>query len=194
MIAYRNGECVFSRWCASGANYDVMAKTISSQSTRKIQPKLRMIRNGSSDVNCVRAEHAASVAASSKQTIRQIGIVRDETSAPHLREDLGKGATRGKLKSVPSDILVNVFVGIDSRASDSTKIPGETNRRGNLATACVKLSDLDSLAAQPGVSHIELGEPIDVPRPSSVQAVRLRRRGECLRTHRVLVIAAARMY
>lgn len=91
--------------------------------------------------------------------------MRDETSAPHLREDLGKGATRGKLKSVPSDILVNVFVGIDSRASDSTKIPGETNRRGNLATACVKLSDLDSLAAQPGVSHIELGEPIDVPRP-----------------------------
>ena len=141
-----------------------MAKKLREELARKIDPKLRMIRNGSLEVNLIRAEHSANIAAKSERVSNSVALVRDELSAPIAMRELPKSAKRGRLKEVPSDILVNVFVGVEGR-SGSKRVPGETGRQGDLATACVKLSELADVAAREGVSSIELGEPIKVPRP-----------------------------
>jgi subtilisin family serine protease len=166
---------------------------------RKLQPKLRMIMNGSTEVNVMRAEYASSVAV--KEGAKCLKMLK-----PRREEILEKGATtkkwpkgrpRGKRTPRPpsKEIEVNVFIEtID--ADDNTvsltgrggngkpltpsrqaagkgklKVEGETMRKTNIASATVTLSELKRLAERPDVAYIELGEPLIDPTP--VKSTRL---------------------
>ena len=132
-------------------------KTESEQ--RKIHPKIRMIARGSTEVNSVRAEYSAAV------------CVRKARKAPpepaHAVTLSRREAKRGNLSRVSSDVLVNVFV--HTTNGKKVRLPDrscrETCTRGTLRTMTLPLSKIKQLAAEPNVSHIELGEALAAPTP-----------------------------
>lgn len=135
-----------------------------TESTPGLQPKLRMIRNGSTEVNVVRAELCAGLVV--PPAIRgQYRRVRTDHDAPVKKTDLAGGAAKGKLAE-PPEVKACVFVQlISSRAElplDKEKVSG---RLGRLAVATVPISELAELANQPQVAHVELGEPLKAPTP-----------------------------
>ncbi|HYP01514.1 MAG TPA: S8 family serine peptidase [Pyrinomonadaceae bacterium] len=162
---------------------------------RKLQPKLRMIVNGSTEVNVMRAEYASSVAV--KQGAKCLKTIR-----PQRDTILGKEAAtkkwpkrranaKGRTPLPPSkEIEVNVFietidaddntVSLTSRGNGGgkpltasrqaagkgkLKVEGETLRKTNIAAATVTLSELKRLAERPDVTYIELGEALVDPLP-----------------------------
>ena len=71
-----------------------MAK-LTGEEQRRIQPKLRMIRNGDTVVNALRSEHSPSVSVSERVTKRLvIQERRGDHSAPALYEELGREQAR----------------------------------------------------------------------------------------------------
>jgi subtilisin family serine protease len=128
---------------------------------RKLQPKLRMIANGSDTVNALRAEHCGPLRVKAKELLRQVPVQRDDTAVPAPRRAIL--ARRGTLARPASGVEAQVFVQTTRR--DSPKIRGERSRKGNLITARLPLSALRDLAAQPEVTFIELGEPLAAPKP-----------------------------
>jgi len=93
--------------------------------TRKCQPRLRMIANGSPKVNTVRAEQSGSIAVVSQTLLKQVPIKRSESAVPVTKKELPKTVKRGSLKSVPSNILANVFIEtLDSVALSKRSFPG----------------------------------------------------------------------
>lgn len=79
-------------------------------SYRKLDSKLRMIRNASFDVNRIRSELSASVAVRDKIDIEDKMIMRKQTAIPIKKSDLPDKEIRGKLKKVTGDIYVSVFI------------------------------------------------------------------------------------
>jgi subtilisin family serine protease len=144
-----------------------MAKLTSKSHTpedRKIHPKLRMITNGDSTVNILRAEQSASLAARTKTVAAKVPRLRAATSAPLSRAP-AKVKARRKIKVVTDDVLVNVFVELEDGTDKIGPIPGETGRMGNLATAQIPLSRIGDLAAKPGVSYVSPGDVTNAPTP-----------------------------
>ncbi|HLL72764.1 MAG TPA: S8 family peptidase [Pyrinomonadaceae bacterium] len=160
---------------------------------RKLQPKLRMIMNGSTEVNVMRAEYASSVAVKEKAKCLNV-ITRNRDTLLGKEEATKKWAKPrdgGKHKPLPpsKEIKVNVFietidaddntVNLTGRGGDGKpltpsrqaagkgklKVEGETMRKTNIAAATVSLSDLKRLAERPDVAYIELGEPLIDPTP-----------------------------
>jgi subtilisin family serine protease len=159
---------------------------------RKIEPKLRMISNGSAEVNEVRADFSPAVQmapsfpfASEKapnQMMAQVAFAaREVKKAPKL----------GKLKELADKVRVSVFVERDNAAgieSIVTAIAGMaaqnvTAERGRLATLEIPVSELPKVAAQESIVRIEMGETLKHPRPRistatvSAPAATLRRFG-----------------
>jgi subtilisin family serine protease len=138
---------------------------------RKVQPKLRMIANGSSTVNALRAERSSCVAVTSKAPTPSGRRVAGDSAIPISARQLRPSETRGKQRKLPDDIEVNVFIQStdqnDSGRRQRSKVPKGRAKHG-LVTATVKLSELTALSRRPDVAHIELGEPISAPRPNVV--------------------------
>jgi len=128
--------------------------------SRKLQPKLRMIANGSGAVNTLRAEHCGPLRVKAKELLKQVPVQRDETAVPVPRKSIR--ASRGSLKVPAQGVEAQILVQTSHR--DSPTIRGERNRKGNLITACVPLSALKELAARKDVTFIELGEPLAAPK------------------------------
>lgn len=129
--------------------------------TRKIHPRLRMVANGSTTVNVVRAEQSAAIAVQDQSLLSQVKPQREIGAIPVKRKQLPKSVKRGKLKEVSPAIYANVFI----ETIDSASLPREKSRRANLATATVRLSDIDRIASRDDVSYVELGEPLVAPTP-----------------------------
>lgn len=141
---------------------------------RKCQPKLRMIANGSSKVNALRAEQSASVAVPDlKCKLHNIAIQRGDNAVPMTKDELRRaapkskraGLKRGHLARVASDVVANVFIETLDASGSGTRFPGERARKSNLVTAQVPLSKIKNIAADESVMHIELGEPLIAPTP-----------------------------
>ncbi len=127
----------------------------------KIQPKLRMVSNGDTTVNVLRAEHSSCVCVRSKKVARKVPVRRGEGFLP---AKILKPPRKGSLKKFSKDIAVSVFVTLKS---DVTKeaIPGSTLRHRNLVSATIPLDEIKELAVKKGVLSIELGEPLTLPEP-----------------------------
>ena len=139
---------------------------------RKLQPKLRMVANGSSIVNTVRADCSSTVAVD-----EQPAFVATSTAAlaapveevpPVSASDPGVDTTRGKLAQLANDILASVFI----ETTDSTDVAAPhlqlshtAIQKGTVIATTVRLSDLPALAANPAVAHIELGQALAAPTP-----------------------------
>src|SRR5215204_4325728 len=79
--------------------------------TRKCQPRLRMIANGSVKVNTVRAEQCASIAVTSQTLLRQVPEQRGKDARPIKKDQLPKKSVKPKhLKTVTGSVFANVFI------------------------------------------------------------------------------------
>jgi hypothetical protein len=97
---------------------------IQGEFLRKIQPKLRMIANGSMEVNMVRADFTSSLRVSEKV------VLRDVSPTSSLPRILGKGKPeKGKLKKVPSQIEASVFVVKTAESDFPSKGAADKNKR-----------------------------------------------------------------
>ncbi len=144
---------------------------------RKIQPKLRMVANGSPQVNEIRSDFspALQMAPAFKMRVAEppAQLMADMAVTP--RE--AKAAPRGKQKSLPEQVRVSVFVerdAVDSTARARTAPTGKaavvTAERGRIATMEIPLADLPKLAGQDSVVRIEMGETLKHPRPQIATA------------------------
>jgi subtilisin family serine protease len=146
----------------------------------KLQPKLRMIANGSTEVNTLRAEQSAAVAVPPQQA-RKLPRQRGQEATPPERP---QRARRAKLRR-PSDARVSAFVQLVSdrlRAEGLDQpIPGQTARKDDLVTVELPIAEVLKLSEQPWVRRIELGEPLETPTPVVTNA-RPRAPSKALRT------------
>src|SRR5262245_57669601 len=92
-------------------------KATTALRARKLQPKLRLIANGDSTVNTLRAEQCGCLAVRSPKLLK-IPQRRGDGAEPGKREDLPKRDARaGHLRAVPDDVNANVFVYLRNAAT-----------------------------------------------------------------------------
>lgn len=131
---------------------------------RKLQPKLRLLTNGDSTVNTLRAEQTGCLAVKSPTLLRSIPQLRGDGAVPGHRDDLPKRVAKPPhLRAVPREVNANVFVHL--RDPNAKPIKGETLRRERLATASVPLSELGQIAERNDVVYVEPGQGLAIPRP-----------------------------
>jgi subtilisin family serine protease len=137
---------------------------------RKLQPKLRMIRNGSTEVNTLRAEQASPLFVTNKKLLKDTPLERTaiESAARPARP---VRVAIPKQAAIPKQVSANVFLltrdaGSRRRRKGEKELPKQFKRKGNLAVGAVALSELDGLMKHPAVALIELGEPLSTPVPT----------------------------
>lgn len=130
---------------------------------QQVQPKVRMIGNGSTLVNVIRAEHSGVVAVATRELAERIPVVRGELAEPVRRGRLR--VPRGKQKALPEQIEASVFLHLTETDAPLSGFEGRAVSRGRLATAKVRVRDLPKLMKLPSVSFIEVGEPLSTPDP-----------------------------
>jgi subtilisin family serine protease len=137
----------------------------------RLQPKLQMIANGSSEVNAVRAERCAGLQVTSDRLLEQAPRRRRNAdmavsavpAAPGVRAaDVPRTVS---LAAIPSDVEAAVFVHLNDAAADDAPLPGERARKGDLVSARVALDRLPEMAADPRVAYVEIGEALKRPTP-----------------------------
>lgn len=133
----------------------------------KIQPKLQMIANGSSEVNAVRAEQCAGLRVTSQKLLDEVAQRREEPdmTATARRRTVTRLPARGTLPAIPPNVEANVFVHLNEGSSESVPLRGERARKGNLVAARVALNSLPTLALDSRVAYIEIGEALKKPTP-----------------------------
>src|SRR6185295_15054911 len=93
--------------------------------TRKCQPRLRMIANGSVKVNTVRAEQCASIAVNSQALLKQVPEQRGKDAVPLRKAQLQKSVKPKKQKSVTGNVFANVFIETLDASSHKRRFAGE---------------------------------------------------------------------
>jgi len=144
-----------------------MPLRVPAETLKKIQPKLRMIADGDSIVNVVRAERCGALAVDNKSLLRRVPETRGAHAVPVALDDLPKRPKTPALKRVTSDVLANVFVYL--RDSEATEIAAGTrpySRRGRIAQVQARLSDLPKLASDDNVAYVEVAEALKAPTPA----------------------------
>ncbi|MDK2742880.1 MAG: hypothetical protein NDI90_08185 [Nitrospira sp. BO4] len=146
---------------------------------QKCDPKLRIIANGDTDVNVVRAERcdALSVVSTyplgkrqySMEIIEAAESARSANGVPRSARPKRPPA-KGNIKAITSKVSANVFIS-KYGTGPLPKSLGitESASRGRLSRATVPLSKLSKLAAHPLVRGVSLGQGLRDPRP--VQSV-----------------------
>jgi subtilisin family serine protease len=149
---------------------------VTGMADRKIQPKLRMIANGSKFVNTLRAEHTSAVYIKDNKYLDKNPQKRGSDAVPIERKSLSTTDDSEVAKPMArpcKDVFVNLFIEMadasDKTALKKVKLPKDkfqiTRQKGNIATACASLSALEKLASEPSVTYIEMGEALIDPKP-----------------------------
>jgi subtilisin family serine protease len=140
-----------------------MPRSKPARVSAKVQPKLRMIANGSDEVNALRAEHACAVAVT-QAVAEQVAPLRAEGAVPVGKRQLPRRIERGSL-SAPPRARVSAFVQLaDEVAGEPSRtLPGETAGKGSVRTVEVSVAEALELARDPKVVSVELGQPLKLP-------------------------------
>lgn len=132
---------------------------------RKIQPKLRVFANGSTNVNIVRAEQCAALTIDKEQVAESLPVLRgDEPAALSLGEMTVPPETP-TLTTLAEDVQVNIFVETQDAGEDLPDVLRNSAHKGTLIAATVSMTQLPEIARHPRVLSIELGDPIEAPTP-----------------------------
>jgi subtilisin family serine protease len=123
-----------------------------------------MVANGDTEVNVVRAEHCSSVKVA-PATAGRTSLLRTENSAPSLLAAVPAAQRKPPSLRKPADATVSVFVQLSEENEAGGLDAALTAARGTVATAELPIEDALALAEQPQVAHIELGQPLTLPRP-----------------------------
>jgi subtilisin family serine protease len=145
-----------------------MPPRIAPQTLRKLQPKLRMITDGDTTVNVVRAERCGALAVDDPALLARIPPKRGADAAPVTLRALKKKPPTPPLTQITKDVLTNVFVYLrDSAASDPVIGHGNTvsARRGRIVQVQARLHDLPLLAESNEVAYIEMAEALKAQTP-----------------------------
>lgn len=137
---------------------------------QKLDPKLRMVSNGSAIVNTLRAEQAAAVAVQSKHLLSAVPCLREPRDRPVPRKPHAKD--RGSIDAISGEVETSVFIELvegTDRLPDPVKAVA-TARRRDIVTATVPLSKLPGIIADPAVVGVQIGERIVYSPPLDVRA------------------------
>src|ERR671914_23044 len=132
---------------------------------QKLQPRLRMVANGDTGVNAVRAEQSSAIAL--PPTVAEAtAVVRTPAAAPVALSAVPPSERVVPPLTEPADAVVSVFVQLaDEDDASSFGTPLTAVKRG-VGTAELPVADAVALAENPRVALIELGQPLTVPRPA----------------------------
>lgn len=131
----------------------------------KLQPKLQMIANGSSEVNAVRAEQCAGLRVTSRKLLNEVETRRTASDIAATKREVKRLPATRKLSAIAADVEANVFVQLNEGFEAASKLRGERARKGNVISARVSLSHLPKLAQDPRIAYIEMGEALKKPHP-----------------------------
>lgn len=167
-----------------------MPPPIPPQILRKLQPKLRMITDGDTTVNVVRAERCGALAVEDSALLERIQPQRGRDAAPVTRRAMKAKPQTPPLKAITKDVLTNVFVYLrDSTAHHSSADRTVSARRGRIVQVQARLNDLPALAESDEVAYVEMAEALKAPTPALAElrpapaSPALRRFGQSARHH-----------
>jgi subtilisin family serine protease len=144
-----------------------MSVKLETETLKKLQPKLRMIANGSTTVNIVRSERCAALAVDKPSLLKEIPELRGPGAAPVAIDDLPKKAKRPHLKTITPDVLANVFVYLRDNADDPQGCTGKPHsRKGQIVQVQTKVSEIPTLAKDENVAFVEIAEALKAPAPT----------------------------
>lgn len=143
------------------------------ENLRKVQPKLRMIANGSEKVNVLRSDQSSVVAVRSEALLRRYEPPRGHGSLISTKDDLPKREKRGHLDKITGAVTVPVLIETVDAEDESQRthrktkpFPGKTRRRGNVLVAELTLKQVREIAGRDDVTSITFGEPLAPPTPT----------------------------
>jgi subtilisin family serine protease len=143
-----------------------MPPKIRPETLRKLQPKLRMIADGATAINVVRAERCAALSVAKPELLKKFPPLRGKAATPVALKDLKKKPKTPKLKAITPDVLTNVFVYLDDARSDDPPFGDRpTSRSGRIMQVQTKLSDVPLLAQKSQVAFVEIAEALKPPTP-----------------------------
>jgi subtilisin family serine protease len=131
----------------------------------KLHPKLRMLANGSTEVNALRAEHAAAVRVSD-DVAGGIPFLRAQGAAPVPADAVPEDVETTTLEGDP-EAEVSVFVGLTSASIGPSGFTGVTAARADQLTAELSVADARALRNRREVTSVELGQPLTLPTPET---------------------------
>ena len=131
----------------------------------KLQPKLQMIANGSSEVNAVRAEQCAGLRVTSRKLLKEVELRRTASDVAVTSREVKRLPTTPKLSAIAANVEANVFVQLNEGFKAAGALRGETARKGNVVSARVPLRHLPRLALDPRIAYVEIGEALKKPQP-----------------------------
>src|SRR4030095_9741864 len=108
-----------------------MPPQVQAEILRKLQPKLRMIADGGTTANIVRAERCAALSVAKPGLLTKRPPVRGPAAVAVTRKKLKKKLKAPRLKAITPDVLTNVFVCLDdARAEEPPGHDPPTHRTG----------------------------------------------------------------
>lgn len=141
---------------------------IRQENLERLEPRLRSICDGDTEVNALRAELSATVQADASVTARY------EAHDLLQQARSGRPAPR-ELPAPPSGqpstdaVRVSCFVRLASADVAPSGVPGRPVQRGDLLTVLLSPREIEDLAnrgAETGIAYIETGEPLALPHPA----------------------------
>lgn len=141
-----------------------MPPKIPLETLRKIHPKLRMITDGDATVNILRSERAAALAVEAPASLRKVPECRAADSVPVTIDALEKRPRRPPpLHRVTGAVRANVFVYLRDPDVATPEVDRPKCRKGEILQVQAPLDELPAIAAQPGVTYVEVAETLKMP-------------------------------
>ncbi len=138
------------------------------EDVRKINPRLRMIANCSTEVNAFRAERSGYISVKASPKLNALPMLRGSEPLALKREQLSAQPQFPKLKGLAKDVYVNVFVETQEAGEAMPNVLKGQATRANLIAATVRVDQLPAIAGNRRVLSIELGETLTMPTPDVV--------------------------
>lgn len=144
-----------------------MPPKIPPTSLPKLQPKLRMIADGDTTVNVVRAERCAALSVTKTALLRNVPTLRGERATGVRVQDASRALRTPRLKTITPAVLTNVFVYLRDASDDDPAMGDRPHaRRGRIMQVQTKLNEIPALAKEDMVAYIEIAEALKPPAPA----------------------------
>lgn len=141
-----------------------MPLKIAPGTLKKLQPKLRMVADGDGTVNILRSERNAALAVESPRSVERVKQYRTADTVPRSLQELEKKPRKPKpLRTITSAVRTNVFAYLRDPEVQTQAIGRPHCRRGQIVQIQAPLSEVPAIAADPGVTYVEMAEPLKMP-------------------------------
>jgi subtilisin family serine protease len=164
-----------------------VAVRIPTETLKKLQPKLRLIADGNTEVNVIRSERCAALRVDRESLAKKTRQLRGPDAVPAALGDVRKRPKLKPLKRISREMLANVFVYLRDSTGKPPKTVQPHSRHGQILQVQAPLSSLPGLAEDDNVSYVELAEALKAPTPAladlrpSPPSAALRRFGKAAR-------------